>query len=110
HIGPWQAFIQRKPCAEAKQHGNAMLRLLARPVARSAHGGLEGQGSAAVCSRSRIGPAGALSFKEELRVTWRINVFGVRHLSPTGAWHLCQFLGRVQPKAVLIEGLTDADE
>jgi hypothetical protein len=42
--------------------------------------------------------------------TWRIHVFGVRHLSPTGAWHLCRFLDRVQPKAVLIEGLADADE
>jgi hypothetical protein len=43
-------------------------------------------------------------------VSWRINVFGVRHLSPTGAWHLCRFLDRVKPKVVLIEGLADADE
>jgi hypothetical protein len=41
---------------------------------------------------------------------WRIHVFGVRHLSPTGAWHLCRFLDRVRPKVVLIEGLADADE
>jgi hypothetical protein len=40
---------------------------------------------------------------------WRINVFGVRHLSPTGAWHLRQFLDRIRPKVVLIEGLSDAD-
>ncbi|HZZ78963.1 MAG TPA: DUF5682 family protein [Gemmataceae bacterium] len=43
-------------------------------------------------------------------LTWKINVFGVRHLSPTGAWHLCRFLDRVRPKVVLIEGLADADE
>ena len=27
-----------------------------------------------------------------------INVFGVRHLSPTGAWHLRGFLDRVAPE------------
>jgi hypothetical protein len=42
--------------------------------------------------------------------SWRINVFGVRHLSPTGAWHLRRFLDKVRPKAVLIEGLDDADQ
>jgi Family of unknown function (DUF5682) len=40
---------------------------------------------------------------------WQINVFGVRHLSPTGAWHLRRYLDRVRPKVVLIEGLADAD-
>ncbi len=40
---------------------------------------------------------------------WKINVFGVRHLSPTGAWHLRRFLDQVQPKVVLIEGLADAE-
>jgi hypothetical protein len=39
---------------------------------------------------------------------WRIHVFGVRHLSPTGAWHLRRFLDQVRPKVVLIEGLDDA--
>jgi hypothetical protein len=43
------------------------------------------------------------------RVSWRINVFGVRHLSPTGAWHLLRLLDQVRPKVVLIEGLADAD-
>ena len=38
-----------------------------------------------------------------------IHVFGVRHLSPGGAWHLRQTLDAVRPKAVLIEGLADAD-
>src|SRR5207342_2831314 len=42
-------------------------------------------------------------------LSWRINIFGVRHLSPTGAWHLRKFLDKLRPKAVLIEGLADAD-
>jgi hypothetical protein len=37
-----------------------------------------------------------------------IHVFGVRHLSPTGAWHLRRFLDTLGPKVVLIEGLEDA--
>jgi len=41
--------------------------------------------------------------------SWHINVFGVRHLSPTGAWHLRRYLDTVRPKVVLIEGLADAD-
>ncbi len=39
-----------------------------------------------------------------------IHVFGVRHLSPSGAWHLRRFLDQVRPKVVLIEGLADAEE
>ncbi len=39
-----------------------------------------------------------------------IHVFGVRHLSPMGAWQLRAFLDDVQPEVVLIEGLADADE
>jgi hypothetical protein len=38
-----------------------------------------------------------------------IHVFGVRHLSPSGAWHLRQFLDRVRPDKVLIEGSADAE-
>ena len=41
---------------------------------------------------------------------WRINVFGVRHLSPAGAWHLRRYLDAVKPELVLIEGLADATE
>lgn len=41
---------------------------------------------------------------------WRINVFGVRHLSPAGAWHLRRHLDEVNPELVLIEGLADATE
>src|SRR3954462_12216613 len=41
---------------------------------------------------------------------WRVNVFGVRHLSPAGAWHLRRYLDRVKPDLVLIEGLADATE
>lgn len=39
-----------------------------------------------------------------------IHVFGVRHLSPSGAWHLRQFLDRIQPEVVLIEGMSDTQE
>lgn len=37
-----------------------------------------------------------------------VPVFGVRHLSPMGAWQLHQFLDQVQPQVVLIEGPDDA--
>ena len=39
-----------------------------------------------------------------------VHVFGVRHLSPMGAWQLRRFLDRVQPELVLIEGLADAND
>ncbi|MEM7164572.1 MAG: DUF5682 family protein [Planctomycetota bacterium] len=38
----------------------------------------------------------------------QVHVFGIRHLSPSGAWHLRRFLDQKKPKAVLIEGLSDA--
>lgn len=41
-------------------------------------------------------------------MTTEPHIFGVRHLSPMGAWHLRAFLEGVQPKAVLIEGMADA--
>ncbi len=41
---------------------------------------------------------------------WQINVFGVRHLSPSGAWHLRRYLDRIQPDVVMVEGLHDAAE
>jgi hypothetical protein len=44
------------------------------------------------------------------RVSWQIQVFGVRHLSPMGAWQLRDFLDRTRPELVLIEGLDDATE
>lgn len=37
-----------------------------------------------------------------------IHVFGIRHLSPAGAWHLRKLLDQVRPDVVLIEGLADA--
>lgn len=37
------------------------------------------------------------------------HIFGIRHLSPGGAYHLLQFLNEVKPTAVLIEGLSDAN-
>jgi len=43
-------------------------------------------------------------------VSWQISVFGVRHLSPMGAWQLRAHLDRLQPDVVLIEGLDDATD
>ncbi|MDD4048916.1 MAG: DUF5682 family protein [Clostridia bacterium] len=37
------------------------------------------------------------------------HIFGIRHLSPGGAYHLLQFLDDIKPTAVLIEGLSDAN-
>ncbi|WP_136606036.1 DUF5682 family protein [Paenibacillus dokdonensis] len=37
-----------------------------------------------------------------------IHIFGVRHLSPAGAFHVADYLEQVQPTAVLIEGPSDA--
>ncbi len=37
-------------------------------------------------------------------------IFGVRHLSPMGAFHLARFLDQVDPTAVLVEGPSDASE
>lgn len=42
--------------------------------------------------------------------TGEINIFGVRHLSPSGAWHLRRFLDQVRPEVVLVEGLSDGNE
>ncbi|MCL2853938.1 MAG: DUF5682 family protein, partial [Defluviitaleaceae bacterium] len=39
----------------------------------------------------------------------RVNIFGVRHLSPAASHHLLRLLDRVCPKCVLIEGPADAD-
>ena len=38
------------------------------------------------------------------------HLFGVRHLSPTGAYQLYKFLEEIKPTAVLVEGLSDANE
>ncbi len=43
-------------------------------------------------------------------MSWQINVFGVRHLSPMGAWQLRAYLDEMQPEIVLIEGLDDAND
>jgi hypothetical protein len=43
-------------------------------------------------------------------MTWQINVFGIRHLSPMGAWQLREFLEHIRPDLVLIEGLDDATD
>ena len=33
--------------------------------------------------------------------------FGIRHLSPAGAWHLRKLLDEIQPRLLLIEGPSD---
>jgi len=40
----------------------------------------------------------------------RVNIFGVRHLSPSASFHLLQLLKQKKPKCVLIEGPSDATE
>ncbi|PYI50317.1 DUF5682 family protein [Paenibacillus flagellatus] len=39
-----------------------------------------------------------------------VRVFGIRHLSPTGAYRLRAYLDRVRPQLVLVEGPSDATE
>lgn len=39
-----------------------------------------------------------------------VHVFGVRHLSPAGAWHLRRYLDAIDPEVVLIEGMSDAHD
>src|SRR5690348_3417448 len=41
-------------------------------------------------------------------MSWQIPTFGVRHLSPMGAWHLRAFLEGARPDLVLVEGPDDA--
>ncbi|WP_051620688.1 DUF5682 family protein [Paenibacillus sp. UNC451MF] len=45
---------------------------------------------------------------EQLNRHQGFHVFGIRHLSPAGAFHLLTFLDEVKPTAVLIEGPSDA--
>lgn len=40
----------------------------------------------------------------------KLNIFGIRHLSPSGAYHLKQYLNEKKPKIVLVEGPADANE
>ncbi|MHC6202607.1 DUF5682 family protein [Breznakiellaceae bacterium SP9] len=44
---------------------------------------------------------------------WRtpegVHLFGIRHLSAAGAWHVRRFLDRVNPELVLIEGPSDTE-
>jgi len=37
-------------------------------------------------------------------------IFGIRHLSPAGAWHLTRFLAEKKPKLVLIEAPSDLND
>ncbi|MDR1583168.1 MAG: DUF5682 family protein [Prevotellaceae bacterium] len=40
----------------------------------------------------------------------KLNVFGIRHLSPAASYHLIDYLESNQPKCILIEGPSDANE
>ncbi|MBE0390336.1 hypothetical protein BJQ96_00156 [Flavobacterium sp. PL0002] len=40
----------------------------------------------------------------------KVNIFGVRHLSPGAAYHLIQFLDEINPDCILIEGPADATD
>ncbi len=40
----------------------------------------------------------------------KTNVFGIRHLSPAGAWHVRAYLDQICPELVLIEGPSDFTE
>jgi hypothetical protein len=62
-----------------------------------------------MAARSKA-PQNSQSGESSPHSKWQINVFGVRHLSPMGAWQLRSFLNEVQPDIVLIEGLSDANE
>lgn len=39
-----------------------------------------------------------------------LHVFGIRHLSPTGAWYVRKYLDQIRPKLLLIEGPSDFTE
>jgi hypothetical protein len=45
---------------------------------------------------------------------WRtpegVHLFGIRHLSPAGAWHIRQFLDQIKPQLVLVESPHDTEE
>lgn len=47
---------------------------------------------------------------EEWRTGEGVRLFGIRHLSAAGAWHLKRYLQQVQPELVLIEGPADTTE
>ncbi|RKN75960.1 DUF5682 family protein [Paenibacillus ginsengarvi] len=46
---------------------------------------------------------------EQVSADRPFRVFGIRHLSPAGAYHLLSFLDEAKPTAVLVEGPSDAN-
>ena len=40
----------------------------------------------------------------------KANIFGIRHLSPAGAFYVREFLDRIKPELVLIEGPSDFED
>lgn len=52
----------------------------------------------------------SLTNKSQIKKSQTPIFFGIRHLSPAGAWHLRKLLDRVEPEMVLIEGPSDFNE
>jgi hypothetical protein len=50
-----------------------------------------------------------LTEAENWRTAEGTHLFGIRHLSAGGAWHICRFLDRIKPDIVLIENPSDAE-
>ena len=48
--------------------------------------------------------------EKELKPEGRLKVFGIRHLSPAGAYYVREYLDRVRPEQILIEGPSDFTE
>lgn len=46
---------------------------------------------------------------EQWRTPEGVHLFGIRHLSAAGAWHIRRFLDRIKPEAVLIESPADTE-
>lgn len=55
-------------------------------------------------------PVQRLLGDERLSGERQVHVFGIRHLSPAGAFYLRAFLEEKQPTAILVEGPSDATE
>lgn len=56
------------------------------------------------------GPVGACGIAAVSPSPTKPHIFGIRHLSPAGAWHLRQFLDEKDPKLVLVEGPVDFND
>ena len=48
--------------------------------------------------------------EKELKPEGRLKVFGIRHLSPAGAYYVREYLDHIRPEQILIEGPSDFTE